>query len=252
MPKRPCAIVLDQEQKTLFVADKFGDVYSMPLFPSEQVSNTIGAECPKTKPRSEPSASELTVHSKRNLEALRQQRLYRASQEPPKEKPSLQFEHTLLLGHVSLLTDLKVVDLPPHISTNKSAKRRRHIITADRDEHIRVSRGPPQSHIIEAYCHGHKDFVTKVCQLPWQPEILVAGSGAPSVRTYIWPEGRPLSQSNHLEGSKVFQELESLRCTGPHSREKHQSAISGLWAMEGDYRANQHIPWGFVFVAIEG
>ncbi|KAL9617872.1 MAG: hypothetical protein Q9160_007360 [Pyrenula sp. 1 TL-2023] len=252
MPKRPCAIVLDPEQKTLFVADKFGDVYCMPLFPSEQPSNTTRAERPKTRLMYEPGASELTVHSKRNLEALRQQRLRKASQEPSKEKSSLNFEHTLILGHVSLLTDLKVADLPPHTSTNKSAKRRRHIITTDRDEHIRVSRGPPQSHIIEANCHGHKDFVTKVCQLPWQPQILVAGSGGPSIRTYIWPEGRPLSVPNHLGDSMLFKKLQSLRCTVPHGRQEHQCAVSGLWTMEANYKAKQQISWGFVFVAIEG
>lgn len=54
------------------------------------------------------------------------------------------FEHKLLLGHVSMLTDIALVVL----------NGRNYIITADRDEHIRISRGIPQSHIIEGFCLG--------------------------------------------------------------------------------------------------
>jgi hypothetical protein len=50
---------------------------------------------------------------------------------------------TLILGHTSLLT---AFILTPDET---------HIITADRDEHIRVS-WFPQGHTIESFCLGHK------------------------------------------------------------------------------------------------
>jgi tRNA (guanine-N(7)-)-methyltransferase subunit TRM82 len=50
---------------------------------------------------------------------------------------------TLILGHTSLLTALT---LTPDET---------HIITADRDEHIRAS-WFPQGHTIESFCLGHK------------------------------------------------------------------------------------------------
>jgi tRNA (guanine-N(7)-)-methyltransferase subunit TRM82 len=50
---------------------------------------------------------------------------------------------TLILGHTSLLTSLLLT------SDEK------YVITADRDEHIRVS-WYPQGYNIEAYCLGHK------------------------------------------------------------------------------------------------
>ena len=50
---------------------------------------------------------------------------------------------TLVLGHTSLLTAFL---LSPEET---------HIITADRDEHIRVSQFP-QGYTIESFCLGHK------------------------------------------------------------------------------------------------
>ncbi|CAH1762077.1 8658_t:CDS:2 [Entrophospora sp. SA101] len=67
----------------------------------------------------------------------------------------------LLLGHVSMVTDMI---LTPN---NK------FIITADRDEHIRVSRFP-KGHNIESYCLGHTQFLSKLHILPWSTDFLLS------------------------------------------------------------------------------
>jgi tRNA (guanine-N(7)-)-methyltransferase subunit TRM82 len=54
---------------------------------------------------------------------------------------------TLILGHTSLLTTFL-------LSADET-----HIITADRDEHIRASRFP-QGYTIESFCLGHKRYAT--------------------------------------------------------------------------------------------
>ena len=36
MPKRPCAIALTADDSQILSADKFGDVYSLPLLPIEE------------------------------------------------------------------------------------------------------------------------------------------------------------------------------------------------------------------------
>lgn len=49
-----------------------------------------------------------------------------------------------IVGHVSMLTDMTLSD------------DEKYIITADRDEHVRVSRYP-NGYNIESYCMGHTE-----------------------------------------------------------------------------------------------
>lgn len=214
LPKRLCAITLSQDEQTILLADKFGDVYSLPLHPSSEYQSRTASSQPSNVFK--PSASKLTVHTKGNLEALRQQERQK-EQQAKKEGPD--FEHKLLLGHVSLLTDLIVAE------GQVNGRKRPFIITSDRDEHIRVSRGIPQTHIIEKYCSGHRDFISKLCVLPWQPDLLVAGNGEPSLRIYRWQDGM-LVNTIHL--SELLQgELEAV-LAGP-GRSMERLAVSGIW-----------------------
>lgn len=67
-------------------------------------------------------------------------------------------DESLLLGHVSLLTAVMLT------------KDQRYIITADRDEHIRVS-WYPEAYTIERYCLGHQ----KCAFIYLQPSFLLIG-----------------------------------------------------------------------------
>ena len=87
-----------------------------------------------------------------------------------KETP--RFKHELLLGHVSMLTDI----------ASATVGSRSYIVTADRDEHIRVSRGIPQAHIIEGFCQGHEEFVSRLCFT--KSRHLVSGGG--DAYLYVW------------------------------------------------------------------
>ena len=255
MPKRMCAIVLTPDDSTILVADKFGDVYSLPLHPTHDVpaslpvqqdasfeSNSTTIERQKPTADFKSSASELTVHTKGNREALRQQREQKAAAKT-KEGPT--FEHKLLLGHVSLLTDLIMVE------ADVEGKRRQYILTADRDEHIRVSRGPSQAHVTENYCLGHKEFVSKLCILPWQSDILVSGGGDTSIKTFHW-------QTGVLAGDlPVFDIISEAVSKSSHDIAEHKPlrkiAVSGIWPvtpkMGPGYLGE---PFGFVLVAFEG
>jgi len=236
MPKRLCALILSPNESTILAGDKFGDVYALPLHISSD-NPTLPPPGVSRPPAEEftTSATELTVHTKGNLEALRQQREQR---NVVKRKEGPVFNHKLLLGHVSLLTDLIITEL------NVGTKLRQYILTADRDEHIRVSRGLEQAHMIENYCHGHKEFVSKISILPWAPEILVAGSGESSIKTYHWRKG----EIAHVEefGLRLFKQaiFKELAEQG----EVRNLAVSGLWTIQ----AAPTEPWGFVLVALEG
>ncbi|POS76926.1 WD repeat domain-containing protein [Diaporthe helianthi] len=204
MPKRPCSVVIMPDNQTILSADKFGDVYSLPLIPSqtaaaqEQKESSPATASPSPAPAEEKpfksQANELTVHTKRNRMALLDQQISAKSAKArggahKAEVPF--FERTLLLGHVSLLTA---------VTLGHDARGRPYIITADRDEHIRVSRGTmEQAHVTEAFCMGHGEFVNRLCIADGAGagtgDVLVSGGGDPDLFVWSWLEGRLLARA---------------------------------------------------------
>ncbi|KAI4673265.1 uncharacterized protein J4E88_008877 [Alternaria novae-zelandiae] len=165
-------------QSQLHQLNKFGDVYALPLLPSPDDDKVEELpEAPATEEADEkewiPSATTLTVHSGRNRKTLEEQ-LKRKAKGPAKPKETMRFKHELLLGHVSMLTDV----------VYSQVDRRGYIMTADRDEHIRISRGPPQAHIIEGFCFGHEAFVSRLCLT--QSGLLVSGGGDDHLFVWDW------------------------------------------------------------------
>ncbi|RIB00637.1 hypothetical protein C2G38_1902023, partial [Gigaspora rosea] len=83
----------------------------------------------------------------------------------------------LLLGHVSMVTDMV---LTPN---NK------FVITADRDEHIRVSQFP-KGYNIKSYCFGHTQFLSKLHILPWDSDLLLSAGGDDFIALWDYVPGR--------------------------------------------------------------
>lgn len=236
-------IVLTPDEKEIVVGDKFGDVYLLPLHPSTTWVRLPAAEDQQERVFS-PSATELTVHTKKNLQALRQQRERKITQ-PRKEGPS--FEVKLLLGHVSVMTDVIISEVQCGL------KRKQYILTADRDEHIRVSRGTTQAHIIENYCLGQREFVTKLCIVPWNSEILVAGSAEPSLRVYHWRTGQLIDQE--LFRGAVEQDITGSWKLGQAERSLDRLAVSNIWPIHYTVSGNAPLsrePPRILLVALEG
>ena len=237
MPKRLCAVKLTLDEKTMIVGDKFGDVYSLPLEPS---ADWTPKPLNTSQKDHKPSASELTVHTHGNLEALRQQMQQRQSQKK-KERPD--FEHELLLGHVSLLTDLAIAKCP-------DGTKRHYILTCDRDEHVRISRGIPQTHVIENYCSGIKEFVTKLCIVPWQPETLVLGGGESGLGFYLWRKGHSWDR---VDLTVLVTRSVKTKGSLPPERSMERLAVSGIWAvpLPSDSDNTVQSP-GHILVSLEG
>lgn len=197
MPKRPSAIVLTPDAQ-IICADKFGDVYCLPLSTASlPASSATRSSRPALAVKaSEPEASTLTVHSKRNLEALQNQKKQLElgklkdadadSSDIKNEEPDSDL--ALLLGHVSMLTALVLGE----------SDGRRYMLTADRDEHIRVSRYLPQTHVIHGFCLGHREFVAAMAIPASRPEILVSGGGDDELFVWDWVAGRLLSKKGLL------------------------------------------------------
>ena len=245
MPKRPSAIALTKDDSTILCADKFGDVYSMPLIGQSYGSKVLnghdadGASGPshrnqKQKPFA-PSATSLTVHTKKNRDALRQQQKIKHHKA---EKIALNFDHQLLLGHVSLLTDVVFISLD-----SRPNKPQDYILTSDRDEHIRVSRGIPQAHIIEGYCLGHTEFITKLCVPPVYSHLLISGGGDEYLLLWDWRAGRILQQldvknlvvtlrDDHAPAGNLFDGSEESKTPGTEVDSVSKICVTNIQGLE--------------------
>ena len=210
MAKRPCAVAISADDSLIITADKFGDVFSLPLFVPEVTEEAKPAEATPTPEEQKKFVSEanvLTVHSARNRRALEnqlKQNLLKA------EKSEMNAGQTLLLGHVSMLTDIALIE----------REGRSYIVTADRDEHIRVSRGIPQAHVIENYCFGHTDFVSKLCFPESAPHIMISGGGDDDLYVWGWKESKLLQREN------LVSHVENI--IGSKEGEKTKIVVSGI------------------------
>lgn len=98
----------------------------------------------------------------------------------PKEVNS---ESDPVLGHVSMLTDLTLVK---HDSQE-------YLITADRDEHIRIS-SYPKGYIIKSFLFGHEQFVNTLLVPQFQPNVLISGGGDDYIMSWDWTTGAKLDK----------------------------------------------------------
>lgn len=99
----------------------------------------------------------------------------------PNEQPKV------LLGHVSIITE---VLLSPGGDL---------LLSADRDEKIRVSQYP-KAYNIEAYCLGHTQFVSRIYIPTSQPSVLFSGSADGTVRVWRYLVGELLHTEDLTRG----------------------------------------------------
>ncbi|KAF5020548.1 hypothetical protein F66182_7412 [Fusarium sp. NRRL 66182] len=200
LSKRPSDVVIGPDSQ-IICADKFGDVYALPLLfdPVSQSASPQPSTRVPTNAAYKPSANSTTVHSKRNLRALKEQQRQmelatrtKTDSEAKPDGPS--FEINLLLGHVSMLTALAIGE----------SEGRRYILTADRDEHIRVSRYIPQAYVIEGFCFGHKEFISSMAIPASRSDVLVSGGGDQDLFVWDWKANKLLSRKDILSLAQMI------------------------------------------------
>jgi len=130
------------------------------------------------------------------------------------------------LGHVSMLTDATFA------VREIEGKSRGYIISADRDEHIRISRAAPLSHIVEGFCLGHTEYVSKICLIPGS-DLLVSGGGDDWIGVWDWLNSKLKTSIN------IKQHLSKYLIATPENKDP-QVAVSGIWVVPIQNQPGKH------------
>lgn len=128
-----------------------------------------------------------------------------------------------ILGHVSMLVDLKMAE-------NNGKE---FIITADRDEHVRVTNFP-EAYDIERWLFGHKEFVSALTLIPWNSEILVSGGGDDFLAVWNWAEGKLLQQFEIR--SLISEYLNEENHTALRKGSELEISVSSIVALPGHHQ----------------
>lgn len=113
------------------------------------------------------------------------------------EDPTVVDDSTLqpILGHVSMLTCVQNA-----IDENGNEV----VLTADRDEHIRISYFP-KSYVIKKVLFGHKEFISSFVLPKWcDNKVLVSAGGDSFICTWLW------QSENELKEMKCKFDIEAL------------------------------------------
>ncbi|KAG2519830.1 hypothetical protein JM16_005858 [Phytophthora kernoviae] len=105
--------------------------------------------------------------------------------------PDVDRDLKTLLGHTTSMVT--------HIAVNKDSSL---LLTADRDEKIRVSRFPTAA-IIESYCLGHAASLTKVACCAVTPKLAVSTSMDNTLKLWEMQSGKLLASEMLLPGVEV-------------------------------------------------
>ncbi|OSD04707.1 WD40 repeat-like protein [Trametes coccinea BRFM310] len=109
---------------------------------------------------------------------------------------------TLILGHASMLTSyLLTAD-------------EQYIITADRDEHIRVS-WFPKGYVIERYCLSHEKFVSALHIPSFKSSVLVSGGGDPMLKVWDWMSGKLVSEIMAFDAVEPYIKVKAPKWRKP-------------------------------------
>ncbi|EGF97011.1 uncharacterized protein MELLADRAFT_118725 [Melampsora larici-populina 98AG31] len=150
LSKRATALLISPNGKNIVIGDKSGDIYNLPIEGSE---NLVFASDPD--------------------EELKESTPEKTTKDQP-TKPTIALAP--IGGHVSILTSLTFIPIQPTPL----------LVSADRDEHVRLSRYP-NAWSIESFLLGHQRFVGALLWVPdnsGQTGVLISGGGDDEI--YVW------------------------------------------------------------------
>ncbi|EKM81680.1 hypothetical protein AGABI1DRAFT_70043 [Agaricus bisporus var. burnettii JB137-S8] len=145
------------------------------------------------------------------------------------ENPS---DGKLVLGHASPLTAFLL------------SQDEKYIITADRDEHIRVSRYP-QGYNIEMFCLGHCKYVSAIHLPAFSPDILISGGGDPDLKIWNWMAGECIGEVRIWESVEPFIAVKNIKGKRAEDGEGGEGSVTnkrkGKGKKKGDGRDDDEV-----------
>lgn len=254
----------------IICGDKFGDVYSLPLIHNPEDTKTPtpvpgigsvqdGSPAVPDPERKAPRDTGIITTARNKRAAQKAGEMKSRNSIASLQAKELQFKHKLLLGHVSLLLDVILVTMQVELP-DREKKWRTWILSADKDEHIRVSRYP-HSYMIEGFCLGHNSYVSKLLVPSFNPHILISGGGDDYLLRWDW-KAKEVQQKLDLK-KHVAKVLEIVK----HNKEKiketsisggaidvdsgepeeFQASVTGLWEFKDEVHKRDQ-----VLVSVEG
>eukprot|EP01111_Echinosteliopsis_oligospora_P000933 TRINITY_DN1115_c1_g1_i3.p1 TRINITY_DN1115_c1_g1~~TRINITY_DN1115_c1_g1_i3.p1 ORF type:complete len:405 (+),score=129.58 TRINITY_DN1115_c1_g1_i3:71-1285(+) len=170
--KKTTAALFSHDDETVVFSDKFGDVYSFPAqspSPSSSSSSTTTTTTSSSSPSSSSSSSTTTAADSATDKSNDKGKVKNKDTEGSQN----------IMGHYASITDMTMT--PDG----------KYLITADKDEHIRVSHFP-HAFDISCYCLSHKEFVSRIFTAHSLKDNLISGSGDGSLRLWNWTNGHLL------------------------------------------------------------
>ncbi|KAK3746791.1 hypothetical protein RRG08_031320 [Elysia crispata] len=214
--RRCTDVCFSPDDSLVLVADKSGDAYSFPTLGQGHGQGQVSKE----EERESGSAEETFVRQKevKDGHPLEGEE-GGAPEEGDEDEEGSAGEGTLILGHLSMLLGVMLVD-------NGSK-----VVTCDRDEKIRISRFPDAFNI-HAYCLGHTEWTAPVRQSnaeEWKlraethrhPPIIPQPehqNGASRGRKAVCPTSAPLGSVSETESRKQGQNPHVTAPPPPRSR----------------------------------
>lgn len=204
--KRPSCLAALGDDNQFIVGDLFGDVFRFNIDSSakqDQKIATVSSDRQSNQSR-EGSSGEPVERSqevqKKDYKEEQNEKPFKQSADQAKEHQNDDecddelFPESLILGHFSTVTDLKVVLAPSDSNCQSEA----FIASADTDEHIRISRWR-EPYIIETFLLKHKEFVGTMAQLPWAPKYMLSAGGDDNIFLWDWQHGKLCADLNLME-----------------------------------------------------
>lgn len=98
-----------------------------------------------------------------------------------------------ILGHVSMLTQVLMIPF----------EGKQYILTADRDEHIKVSYYP-QTFVVKHWLFGHEEFISSMVVPGFDAKLLITAGGDNSIYLWNWLDNKLVSSFDFSELVQPF------------------------------------------------